>query len=175
VNRPLHGLTSAGAVAHHGFELAAGVGLVFQPHLGLAGAAGLWGIGLPGWAWLASRPGHRWERLLAFLAGMSAGAGVVHYTIWPVRLRRGLPMLVEAEGLRSQHMPAYNAILYGWTAAAAAALVLETPPVRRRWAIPGFVIPFLLRPNIRHHFIWLKAEAAVRPAWWNRALREALD
>jgi hypothetical protein len=49
VNRPLHGLTSAGAIAHHGFELGAGVGLVFQPDLGLAGAGALWGIGLPGW------------------------------------------------------------------------------------------------------------------------------
>ena len=173
MNRPFHGLTGLGAIAHHGFELAAGVGLVFQPYLGLAGAATMWGVGLPGWTWLSSRPSPRHERLLAFLAGMSAGSGVVHYTLWPVRIRRGLPVLVEAEGLRPHHLPAYNAILYGWTVAAVAALAFETRQPARRWAIPGFLVPFLLRPNIRHHFAWLKTQATTNPAWWNRALQEA--
>jgi hypothetical protein len=171
MTRPLHVLTSLAAMAHHGFELAAGVGLVFQPYLGLPGAGTLWGVGLPGWAWLAAaRPG-RWDRLLAALAGMSAGAALVHYTLWPVEVRRGVPLLVEAEGLRPQHLPTYNAILYAWAVVAAAALLSETPARARRWAIPGFVLPFVLRPNIRHHFEWLRTQAVSDPAWWNRALR----
>jgi hypothetical protein len=169
--RPLHVLTSLGAVAHHGFELAAGVGLVFQPYLGLRGAGALWAAGLPGWAWLAgTRPG-RWDRLLAMLAGMSAGAAVVHFTLWPVETRGGVPVLVAAEGLRPHHLPPYNAILYAWAGVAVAALLVETPPRARRWAVPGVVLPLLLRPNIRHHFDWLKTQALSDPAWWNRALR----
>ena len=147
--------------------------MVFQPQLGLGGAATLWGVSLPGWAWLASRSSRGWDPVLAFLAGMSAGAGVVHYTLWPVSWRRGAPVLVEAEGLRAEHMPAYNVILYSWTAAAMAALLLDTPEGARRWAGPGFAVPFLLRGNIRRHFTWVGGQAATNPAWWNRALREA--
>ncbi len=55
MKRTLHVLTAAGAIAHHGFELLAGVGLVFQPYLGLGGAAALWAIGLPGWMLMAAR------------------------------------------------------------------------------------------------------------------------
>ena len=120
VKRPLHASTALGAMAHHGFELAAGVGLVFQPYLGLAGAAGLWGVGLPGWLAVSARGSGRWERPLAFLQGLSAGAAVVHYTLWPTVRRRGLPWLVRAEGLRPGQLPAYNTLLYLWAAAAMA-------------------------------------------------------
>ncbi|MFN2590341.1 MAG: hypothetical protein ABR518_06195 [Actinomycetota bacterium] len=171
MNRPLHVLTAAGAVAHHGFELAAGVGLVLQPRLGMAGAAALWGATLPGWAWLAARSPRGWDRVLSFLAGMSAAAGIVHYAMWPVRVEHGLPVLREAEGLRPCHMPAYNAVLYSWTAAAIAALATETPRGTRGWAVPGLVVPFVLRTEIRHHFDWVREQATTNPAWWNRALR----
>jgi hypothetical protein len=171
VKRPFHVRTAFGAMAHHAFELAAGVGLVFQPHLRLGGAGAFWGTTLPGWAALSARGSSRHDGLLAFLAGMSAGAGVVHYTIWPVELRGRLPVLVAAEGLRSRDLPAYNAILYAWTLAATAALALETPSHTRRWAVPGFIVPFLLRPNIRHHFDWIRRQAVANPAWWNRALQ----
>ena len=172
MRRPFHVLTAVGAVAHHGFELVAGVGLVFQPYLGLGGAAALWGIGLPGWLVIAARGSGRWDRLLAVLAGLSAGGAVVHYTLWPVEVRSGLPLLVEAEGLRPETLPAYNAVLYGWAAAALAALLVETPARERRWAAAGMLAAVPLRASARHHFRWIREQAEARPAWWNRALAE---
>ena len=172
MRRPLHVLTAVGAVAHHGFELVAGVGLVFQPYLGLGGAAALWGIGLPGWLVIAARGSGRWDRLLAVLAGLSAGGAAVHYTLWPVEVRRGLPLLVEAEGLRPESLPAYNALLYGWAGVAVAAVLLETPSEERRWAAAGMVAALPLRASARHHFRWIREQAETRPAWWNRALAE---
>ncbi len=170
MRRPLHTLTAAGAIAHHAFELVAGVGLVFQPYLGLPGAATLWGIGLPGWLLVAARGSERWDRLLAVLAGLSLGGAVVHYTLWPVRFRRGLPVLVEAEGLRPASLPTYNALLYAWAATAGAALLIETPREARRWAAAGLVAAVPLRASARHHFRWIREQAEARPAWWNRAL-----
>jgi len=154
--------------------LAGGVGLVLRPPLCLVWAGAFWATTLRGWAALSARGSGRWDGLLAFLAGMSAGAGLVHYTIWPVRVRRGFPVLVAGEGLRPRDLPAYNTILYVWTAAAAAALVAETSRAARGWAAPGFLVPFLLRANIRHHFDWIRDQAAANPAWWNRALAEPL-
>src|SRR5207237_10339479 len=61
VKRPLHALACLGAASHHAFELAAGVGLVFQPYLGLAGAFALWGISLPAWLAAAVAGSARWD------------------------------------------------------------------------------------------------------------------
>ena len=47
--RALHIGAVVGTAAHHGFELAAGVGLVFQPYLGLGGSLTAWGTALPAW------------------------------------------------------------------------------------------------------------------------------
>jgi hypothetical protein len=172
VGRPLHALTAMGAIAHHAFELGAGVGLVFQPDLGLRGAALFWGVTLPGWLMIAVRP-RGWDRVLAYLAGMSAAAGAVHYVLWPIEVRGGLPVLVEAEGLRPAHLPAYNAILYAWTAAAVAAATEGTPPRARRWAIPGAATSMALAAGVRRHFRWVAEQAHSNPAWWNRALAPA--
>src|SRR2546428_9719296 len=109
--RRLHALTSLATTAHHRFELAAGTGLVFQPYIGLPGAAALWSVGLPGWLVVATRGSSRWDRPLAFLAGLSIGGTAVHFTLWPFEMRRGLPVLVEAEGLKPDQLPAYNAVL----------------------------------------------------------------
>jgi hypothetical protein len=106
VRRPLHALTSVATAVHHGFELAAGTGLVFQPYLGLRGAAAVWSIVLPGWFAVAARGSARWDRALAFLAGLSVGGSAVHFTLWPSARRGGLPFLMEAEGLRVEQLPA---------------------------------------------------------------------
>src|SRR5207248_1382821 len=140
--------------------------------LGFGGAAALWGIGLPGWILLAARGSSRWDRLLAVLAGLAAGGAAVHYTLWPVEVRRGLPLLVEAEGLRPESLPAYNALLYAWAAAAGTALLIETPREARRWAVVGLLAAMPLRASARHHFHWIREQAETRPAWWNRALAE---
>jgi hypothetical protein len=107
---------------------------------------------------------------LAFLAGLSLGGAVVHFTLWPSTWRCGLPFLREAEGLAPGHLPTYNAILYAWGLSAAAALAKEAPPAARRWAVVGFASAFAVRSNVRRHFDWLQEQARSRPAWWNRAL-----
>ena len=38
MRRPFTALTAVGTAAHHGYELNAGVGLVFQPWMGLSGS-----------------------------------------------------------------------------------------------------------------------------------------
>jgi hypothetical protein len=169
--RPLNLLTAAGATAHHGFELAAGVGLVFQPWLGLGGSATLWGTLFPAWAVVASRGSRRWDPLVAFAAGMSLGAAALHFSLWPWSFRRGVPWLDEAEGLRPEHLPAYNALLYGWAAAAVGAVAFETPRRSRPWALAGFAATLPLRGTAREHFRWIREEARTHPAWWNRALQ----
>jgi hypothetical protein len=170
VRRPLHSLTSVLTAAHHGFELAAGTGLVFQPYLGLRGAAGLWSVGLPGWFVAAAGGSRRWDRPLAFLAGLSIGGAAVHFTLWPSKRRLGFPLLTEAEGLKPRQLPAYNAVLYAWALAALSALVVESPRGARRWALAGMLAAVPLRYSARHHFTWIKEEARRNPAWWNRAL-----
>lgn len=169
--RLLHTGPPLGTLAHHGFELSAGVGLVFQPYLGLPGSLALWGTALPAWVVFAVGPERLLLRdpLLAALAGTSLAGALIHFVLWPVGRRRGLPVLLEAEGLPAGAMPAYNAILYGWALSALAALVLGTPRGSRRWALLGLATGLPLRASARHHFEWLAEAARRQPAWWNRA------
>jgi hypothetical protein len=173
MRRRLHALTALATAAHHLFELGAGTGLVFQPYVGLERAVALWSVVLPGWFAAAARGSKRWDRPLAFLAGLSIGGATVHFTLWPFRLRRGLPVLVEAEGLRPEQLPAYNVVLYGWAMAAMAAVAVETPAKARPWAVAGMLAAIPLRWSARHHFTWIKEQARINPAWWNRALAAA--
>jgi hypothetical protein len=160
---------AAFTAVHHGFELSSGVGLVLQPELGLGGAAALWGSQIPIWMVLAARGDSRWNRLLSVWSGVALGGVLVHFLLWPWRRNRlGMPLLVEAEGLKASSLPTYNAILYIWGAAAAVSIVREVPPGDRRWALAGLAMLPLLRRSARHHFLWLKDEAASSPAWWNR-------
>ena len=80
------------------------------------------------------------------------------------------PLLDEAEGLRPEAMPAYNAIIWTWGLSAAGALVRETRRRDLAAALLGVATAFALRPSARHHFVWVREQARVRPAWWNRAL-----
>ncbi len=164
VQRPFHALTCLGTAAHHAFELAAGVGLVFQPYLGLGGAAALWGVSLPAWFGAAISGSSRWDRPLAFLTGLSVGGATVHFTLWPWAAERGPPLLTDAEGLRSELLPAYNAVLYAWGLSALAALALETPRGARRWGLAGLLAAVPLRASARHHFRWLVDQARSNPA-----------
>jgi hypothetical protein len=170
VARPLHALTCLAAATHHAYELGAGVGLVFQPYLGMAGAGALWGLGFPAWFVTAVRGSRRWDPVLAYGLGMSLGGAALHFVLWPWELRRGLPVLTAAEGLRPGQLPAYNAIIDVWGLAAAAALARETPPGARRWALLGAATAFALRGSARRHFAWTARQAELNPAWWNRAL-----
>jgi hypothetical protein len=171
VRRPLHALTAVATAAHHGFELAAGTGLVFQPYIGLRGASVLWTIGLPGWFAAAARGSRAWDRPLAFLAGLSIGGAAVHFSLWPWERKAGIPLLMEAEGLKPDQLPAYNAVLYTWALSALAALAIDTPRGARKWALAGALAAAPLRFSARHHFTWVRDQAQTNPAWWNRALR----
>jgi hypothetical protein len=171
VRRPFHALACLGTAAHHAFELGAGVGLVFQPYIGLRGAGILWGLSLPTWLRAAAAGSSRWDRPLAFLSGLALGGSAVHFTLWPWTAERGPPMLTSAEGLRPELLPAYNAVLYAWGMSALAALALETPRGTRRWGLAGLVAAIPLRASARHHFRWLSEQARSNPAWWNRGVR----
>jgi hypothetical protein len=164
-------LAVAGTAAHHSFELGNGVGLVWQPELGLGGAGTLWVIQLGLWSWMAARGGKRWDRILAMLSGSGIAGVVVHFTLWPWKRNRfGIPVLTEAEGLPASRLPAYNAILGLWGLASMVSL-LELTPSRRRWALTGLVALPIFRLSARHHFNWASAQATENPAWWNRGFR----
>jgi hypothetical protein len=171
VARPLSLVAVAGTAAHHGFELGNGVGLVWQPELGLGGAGALWVVQLGLWSWMAARGGRKWDRVLAMQAGSGVAGVVVHFTLWPWKRNRfGIPVLTEAEGLPASRLPAYNTILGVWGLASALS-VLELSPSRRRWALVGLVALPIFRVSARHHFKWASAQSTENPAWWNRGFR----
>src|SRR5215210_4300806 len=136
IARPFTAATQVGTAAHHAFELAAGVGLVFQPELGLPGAIMLWSTVLPLGFVSSVRSDDRLEPALAWSRGAALGGMTVHFMLWPWRARP-IPLLDEAEGLSTHQLPYYNAVLYGWAAAATAALIRETPARSRKWALLG--------------------------------------
>ena len=172
IRRPFSVLSALGTAAHHSYELGSGVGLVLQPEVGLAGSVVLWGVQLPAWAVGAAFGGRRWDKTLALWAGTGLAGAVVHYVMWPWRRNRlGLPALTTAEGLSSAQLPAYNGILWAWAAASGLAVALEVPRGARRWAVAGLLTMPILRLSARHHFDWIRREAADQPAWWNRAFR----
>lgn len=172
VRRPLHAAVFLGAAAHNVFELACGVGLMFQPELGLAGASVMWLAVLPTLLAGASRGGRRCEALLATVLGANLAAVAVHYTLWPWRFGRGMPLLTAAEGLGEEQLPPYNAVLIGWSAAGLLALAVEVRPRRRRWVAVGFLAALPLRRHARDHFAWVREQSRVNPAWWNRGVRD---
>jgi hypothetical protein len=152
--RPFSAACAVATAGHHGFELNAGVGLVFEPFLGRRGALALWGVALPGW--LATALTGRGERVVALSNGMGLAGGLVHFVEWPWELRGGIPTLTEAEGMPPERVPAYNRVLHAWIAAGALALVLETPRRARPWALLGLAMGEPLRRSARHHFRWLR-------------------
>jgi hypothetical protein len=172
IRRPFSVLSALGTAAHHGYELGSGVGLVLQPEVGLTGSLALWGLQLPVWTAGAAKGGRRWDKTLALWAGAGLAGALVHYVMWPWRRTRlGLPALTAAEGLSATQLPVYNGILWAWSAASALALALEVPRGARRWAMAGLLTMPIMRLSARHHFEWIRRQAATDPAWWNRAFR----
>lgn len=171
IERPFALCAAAGTAVHHGFELASGAGLVWQPQLGLRGAASLWTVQIIGWAGLAACGSHKADPVLAALSGASLAGVVVHYLLWPSEPgRAGLPVLIEAEGLSPWQMPAYNAVLRARAVAAVGSLVLEVPRGSRRWALAGMALLPAFVVSARHHFSWVKEQAMADPRWWNRGI-----
>lgn len=172
VRRPWQVATAAGAAAHHGFELGCGVGLLAQRELGLPAAVAAWLVALPGFAVAAARAPERADAGLAFVTGANLAAALAHYTIWPWRLRGGVPLLEEAEGLPARRLPAYNALLLAWQAVGWLAAAREVHPGHRVWVLLGLASAMPLRRHAQRHAAWLDRQARLHPAWWNRARRE---
>jgi hypothetical protein len=81
-------------------------------------------------------------------------------------------VLTEAEGLEASRLPAYNAILYIWGAAAALSVLRDISATNKRWALFGLATLPLLRRSAQHHFAWVAEQAATNPAWWNRGVSD---
>jgi hypothetical protein len=156
--------------AHQLVELTAGSGLIGQRHLGLGPAAALALLADGACVALAHDPRRRWDRFLAVAAGTAVAAPGLHYTLFPWRLRWGLPVLVEPEALRGPAATGYVVLLYTWAAAGAVALG-AVPRERRRWALAGVAGAVGFRQLAADHLAWISQEADRRPRWWNRAWR----
>jgi hypothetical protein len=172
LRRPFAAGSTLGLLAHNAFETRAGVGLVFEPELGRRGATALWAFLIPLGLVAAARGGRVAERITAFNAGIGVAGVAVHFKAWPWSLHRGLPMLAEAEGLREDQLPAYNAVLWAWGISSALSLLTETKRSSRGFALAGLLnFPSLLA-SAQHHFRWAREQAKRDPERWSAALLE---
>ena len=174
LRRPFAAGSVLGALAHHGFETRAGVGLVFEPQLGRRGAIALWGTLFPLMMLSAARGGRLNERLSAINAGIGTAGVAVHFAAWPWSLHGGVPLLDEAEGLTEEQLPAYNAVLWFWLVSSLLSLAREARPGSRRLGLIVGAINFpILLASARHHFSWAREQARLEPERWSPALRES--
>ncbi len=172
LRRPFAAGSTLGLFAHNAFETRAGVGLVFEPELGRGGAYALWATLIPLGLLAAGGRGKWAERLCAFNAGIGVAGVAVHFKAWPWSLHRGLPMLDEAEGLREEQLPAYNAVLWTWGIASVLSLLQETRRSERGFAIAGLLNFPILLASAGHHFRWAREQAKREPERWSPALLE---
>jgi hypothetical protein len=172
LRRPFAAGSTLGLLAHNAYETRASVGLVFEPQLGRRGALALWASLIPLGLLAAAATGRAAARLSAFNAGVGLAGVAVHFKAWPWSLHRGLPMLDEAEGLREDQLPAYNAVLWAWGLASAASLLAETERDSRGFALAGLLNFPILLASARHHFRWAREQALLDPERWSPALRE---
>ena len=168
MRRPFSVLAALGTLAHHAFEVRAGVGLVFEPFLGRRGAVALWALVIP--ANVAGAATGRTPKLTALSNGANLAGALVHYVLWPWELRGAVPALTEAEGMTDAQLPAYNRILQGWVIASALALATETPRERPG---AGLLSGEPLRRSATHHFAWAAEQARRDPDNWSPVLRAA--
>jgi hypothetical protein len=172
VARTGHLLAGSATTAHQALELALGTGIIGQAQAGFPGALAVSTLMDVGWITAALRENPP-ERALAFGAGVAIATPVLHFTLWPWQVRRGVPVLTEAEGLPESVMPVYNAVLYGWTCAGLLAAIRDTPRRHRLWVAAGLVAVVLFRPVAQQHFRWMAIEAGRNPRWWNRSWASA--
>jgi hypothetical protein len=153
---------------HQSVELGLGTGVIGQAQIGLPGsiaASVLMDASWIGFSLTRRRP----DRALAYGAGVAVGVPIIHFTLWPWTIRRGAPVLTEAEGLPRSAMGVYNAILYLWGVAGVLAALRDTPRRYRWWSLAGLASVVGFRPVAKRHFDWIAGEAERNPAWWNRA------
>ena len=166
---PVVALPAAMTAAHQVLELCAGSGVIGQHRVGLPAAASLSMLVDVGWAAMALGD-RRWDRALAMGAGTAIAAPALHYTLFPWRIRFGLPVLEEAEGLDGPPLVAYVALLYLWGLSGVLAS-RRLPRCSRRWTLAGIALAVAFRQLAFRHLVWIRAEARRNPRWWNRAWR----
>ena len=166
----LRSLPAAFTAGHQLVELGGGSGVIGQRHVGLVPAACLSLATDVVWLAAALEDRGRWEGALAVGAGAALAAPVLHYTLFPWRLRFGVPVLVEAEGLLGGPLLGYVVLLYGWCGSGLLATT-GVPWGRRRWVLLGVGLAVAFRQLAADHARWIARESARRPRWWNRAWR----
>jgi hypothetical protein len=172
LRRPFAAGSTLGLFAHNAFETRAGVGLVFEPQLGRRGSYALWGSLIPLGLMAAARDDRWAEHLSALNAGIGVAGVAVHFKAWPWSLHKGLPMLDEAEGLREDQLPAYNAVLWAWGISSTLSLLSETKRGSRSFALAGLLNFPILLVSAKHHFRWAREQAKRNPERWSAALLE---
>lgn len=172
LRRPFAAGSTLGLFAHNAFETRAGVGLVFEPQLGRRGAYALWGALIPLGLLSAAHEGRAAAHLCALNAGIGVAGVAVHFKAWPWSLHGGLPMLDEAEGLREDQLPAYNAVLWAWGIASVLSVLTETQRGSRRFVLAGLLNFPVLLASAQHHFRWAREQARREPERWSAALLE---
>jgi hypothetical protein len=145
----------ASMATHHALEDAGGVGLPGEPVLGPDRARVLWTVLMATHAVAGRLGGPRWNPVLAIANGVYSAVALQHYTAWPVRIRYGLPVLTEAEGISARLMPVYNAALIGVVAASTVSSARECGPSAWRHHLLGLATLPLVAASARHHLRWL--------------------
>lgn len=165
-----HFLAGSMTTTHQVLELALGTGIIGQAQAGFTGALAASTAMDAGWLYAATRQEPP-ERLLAFSAGVAIMTPLLHFTLFPWRVRKGLPVLTQAEGLPASVMPLYNAVLYAWAGAGVLAAVRDTPRRHLPLVLAGILAVIGIRPMAQEHFAWIERESATNPRWWNRSWR----
>ena len=175
LRRPFALGSTLGALAHHGFETRAGVGLVFEPQLGPARRP--------------SRSGPPSSRLMALTPLCAAGAPHERLSAHKRgdRRRRGRRPLrrvalvaarrrADARGSRGPERGATprlqrGALVLGLCSALSLFREADRAPARLGLIAAAMNFPCLLI-SARHHFRWAREQASSQPERWSPALRD---
>ena len=160
-------LPGAATAGHQLLELCLGSGVIGQHRVGLPAATALSLMVDGGWVAMALAQ-RRWDRAVALGAGTAIAAPVLHYTLFPWRLRFGVPVLEEAEGQHGVALIAYQVVLYVWGLSGVAA-TRQLPKSTRPWTLAGMAVALGFRQLASSHLTWIRQEARRNPRWWNRA------
>jgi len=142
--------------AHHGMELASGIGVPGEPLIGRRPAVLAWGAVLPLQLAVASFGERRWDRVLAAANGSFQALALQHYLSWRWRLRCGIPTLTDAEGLPARWLSAYNLALLAAIVSSTIGSATECPAAGRRWHLWGLATLPAQYASARHHSAWLR-------------------
>jgi hypothetical protein len=142
--------------AHHGIELAAGIGLPGEPLVGRRRAAFGWSALLSVHVAVSSFGGSRCDRSLATASGSLQALALQHYLSWPWQLRYGIPVLTDAEGLPARWLAVYNFALLAIIISTTIASASEYPDAGHRWHLSGLATLPAQHASARHHIAWLR-------------------